>query len=118
MPCRQTRRAEDAWVASEQKTTDLTKISRLLGSKEYSQYILKNTFSNCKDITATLIQVQNLPEKEKRTETYARLEASYFVKLALNFNDDLKSYLSKINLNHHKKIELELLLPTFPHQLL
>src|SRR5258708_1471447 len=81
--------AEDAWVASEQKTTDLTKISRLLGSKEYSRYILKNTFSDCKDITATLTQAQSIPEKEKRTETYVRFEAINLVRLALNFNDDL-----------------------------
>jgi hypothetical protein len=38
--------AEDAWVASEQKTTDATKITRLLGSKEYSRSILKNMFSD------------------------------------------------------------------------
>jgi hypothetical protein len=109
---------EDAWVASEQKTSDGAKIGRLLNSTEYSRYILKNTFSECKDITTTLVQIQNLPEKEKGTEISARLEASYLVKLALNFNDDLKPYLSKIDLNHDRKIELELLLPTFRRELL
>jgi hypothetical protein len=110
--------AEDDWVASEQKTTDMTKITRLLNSKEYSRNFLKGMFSDCKDIAAMLVQAQSISEKNKRTDTYARFEANNFVRLALNFNDDLKSYLSKIDLNQDKKNELELLLPTFRRELL
>jgi hypothetical protein len=55
--------AEDAWVASEQKTPEKT--ARLLQSKEYSRHYLKNAFSDCKDTTAKLIQIQNLTEKKE-----------------------------------------------------
>jgi hypothetical protein len=91
--------AEDAWVASEQKTPE--KIGRLLQSREYSRRVLKNAFSDCKDTTAKLIQIQNLTEKEKRAqpEAYASLEAGQYVKLALNFNDGFGPYLPKVELN-------------------
>jgi hypothetical protein len=110
--------AEDAWVESEQKTTDFTRISRVVSSKEYSRHILKETFSNCRDISSSLIQAQNTSEQDKRTDTYARFEAINLVRLALNFNDDLKSYLSKIDLNRDRRVELEILLPIFRRELL
>jgi hypothetical protein len=48
-----------------------------------------------------LVQIQNVPEKEKRTETYAHLEAGLFVKLALNFNDGFGPYLPKVKMNRY-----------------
>ncbi|SRR6266403_2679610 len=96
--------AEDAWVASEQKTPE--KIERLLQSKEYSRGVLKNAFSDRKNTTTMLIQIQNVPEKERRTETYARLEAGQFVKLALNFNDGFGPYLPKVEMNRDVKFGL------------
>jgi hypothetical protein len=96
--------AEDAWVVSQQKTPE--QILRLLQSKEYSRDFLKNTFSDCNKTTTMLIQIQNVPEKEKRTETYASLEAGQFVKLALNFNDGFGPYLPKVELNRDVKFGL------------
>jgi hypothetical protein len=94
--------AEDAWVASQNNTAE--KIQRLLKSKEYSQSTLKKALSDCKDITTKLIQIQKIPEG--RTETFANLEASQFIQLALNFNNGFEPYLSKVELNKDMKFGL------------
>jgi hypothetical protein len=97
--------AEDDWIASEQKSKDGAKIMRLLNSKEYSRSVLKTTFSDCKGIVTLLIEIQALPGKG--TETFARLEAGQFIKLALNFEVSVESYLSKIEMNKDVKSALD-----------
>ena len=96
--------AEDDWVAAEQRTGDAGKILRVLKSKEYSRSILKQTFSDCRDTTTLLIQIQNMPEK--RTEVLANLEARKFIALALNFNSFLDPYSSRLALNKELKFAL------------
>ncbi len=97
--------AEDDWIASEQRTRDGAKIVRLLKSKEYSRSVLKTTFSDCKDSLTLLIEIQSLPGNG--TETFARLEAGQLIKLALNFEVSLESYLSMIEMNKDVKSQLD-----------
>jgi hypothetical protein len=96
--------AEDAWVVSQNNTAE--KVQRLLSSKEYSRSFLKNAFSDCKNITTLLIQIQNIQEKEKGTEAFANLEAGQLIKLALNFNNGFAPYLPKVELNKDIKFGL------------
>jgi hypothetical protein len=88
--------SEDAWVAAEAKTSDLAKVERLLSSPEWSRRELKSTFSDCKDLSQTLIQNQAVVN---RTDAVARAEAINLVGLALIFNDtsDIESYASRAN---------------------
>jgi hypothetical protein len=95
--------AEDAWVTAEEKSGNGAKIQRLINSKEYSRSALKNTFTECKDTTALLIQIQQLPNK---TATDSRLEAGQFIQLALNFNTFLEPFSSKVELNKDVKFAL------------
>jgi hypothetical protein len=95
---------EDAWVISEEKTGNGAKIQRLINSKEYGRSALKNTFSECKDTTTMLIEIQQWPKRG--TETFSRLEAGEFIQLALNFNTFLEPYSSKIELNKDVKFAL------------
>jgi hypothetical protein len=94
---------EDAWVTAEDKSRSGAKIQRLINSKEYSRSALKNTFTECKDTAALLIQIQQLPNK---STTDSRLEAFQFIKLALNFNTFLEPYSSKVELNKDVKSAL------------
>jgi hypothetical protein len=96
--------AEDAWIASEEKTKDREELQRLFDSKEYSRSILKNTFSECEHTTKLLSEIKKLVP-EGGTERL-RLETSLFIKLALNFNVSLESYSSKIELNENVKARL------------
>ncbi len=96
--------AEDAWIISEEKTGNGAKIQRLINSKEYGRSALKNTFSECKDIATTLIEIHRLPEGG--TEKFSRLEAGEFIQLALNFNTFLEPYSSKIELNKDVKFAM------------
>jgi hypothetical protein len=93
---------EDAWVIAEAKNG--AKIQRLVNSKEYSRAALKNIFAECKDTAALLIQIQQMPNK---TAIDSRLEASQFVRLALNFNSFLEPYASKVELNKNVKFALD-----------
>jgi hypothetical protein len=70
---------EDAWVASEGNTNDMAKISRLVASREYSRYQLKEIFVNCEQTTDKLIKPDAL---------MAEYEAANLVSLAINFNSD------------------------------
>jgi hypothetical protein len=71
---------EDAWVASEGRTTDLAKISRLVASREYSRSQLTEIFVNCEKATDKLIKPGAL------TVEY---EAANLVSLAIIFNSDI-----------------------------
>ncbi len=95
--------AEDAWIASEEKTKDTEQLRRLFSSKEYSQSVLKRTFSDCKETIALLDKIQFM--KEGGNER-VRLEARQFIKLALKFNVSLEPYLSKVELNKDIKAKL------------
>jgi hypothetical protein len=95
---------EDAWVTAEQKSLNGAKLSRVINSKEYSRSALRNTYTECKESAALLIQIQQLPN---RTEIDSRLEASKFVELALNFNTFLDPHVSKVELNKSVKSELD-----------
>jgi hypothetical protein len=97
--------AEDAWVTSEEKTGNGAKIQRLINSKEYSRSALKNTFSECKDTATILIELIH-EYSNKESETFSRLEAGQFIKLALNFNTFLEPYSSKVELNKDVKFAL------------
>src|SRR5258708_3170050 len=97
--------AEDAWVTSEEKTGNGAKIQRLINSKEYSRSALKNTFSECKDTATILIELIH-EYSDKESETFSRLEAGQFIKLALNFNTFLEPHSSKVELNKDVKFAL------------
>jgi hypothetical protein len=88
--------AEDAWVASEQKTADVAKFRRVLESAEYNRSLLKDTFSKCGDTTTFLIQLQNT--QGKRTSALTNFEAQQFVALAVTFNVFLEDTSSKVKM--------------------
>jgi hypothetical protein len=84
-------------VISEGKTKDAAKFMRLLKSREYNRSVLKTTFSDCKDTAVALVgMIEQLP---RGTETFSRLEAGQFIKLALIFDMSVESYLSNIEVN-------------------
>ena len=92
--------AEDDWVASEQRTGDGAKILRALKSKEYGRSILKATFLDCKETATLLVElIQQYPRRKESSESFSRLEAGQFIKLAQTFNTFLESYSSKLDLN-------------------
>lgn len=72
--------AEDAWVRQEGNTTDVAKISRLVGTVEYARHKLKDTFSACVARASDLTTVQQKPDW--------RAEAAGFISLAAVFNED------------------------------
>jgi hypothetical protein len=76
---------EQAWVQTEGQTTDLTKVKRLVATKEYGRSSLKETFSDCEQKSKKLMQgLTGGP----RSDTIARYEGASLVSLAINFNDD------------------------------
>ena len=98
--------AKDAWVNAEGKSINSAKdVLQMMNSKQYSRSALKRTFTDCKDTVALLIQIQQLPPDKNATGS--RLEASQFVKLALNFDSSLESYTSKVGLNKDAKFAID-----------
>jgi hypothetical protein len=95
--------AEDAWVTSEGKTKDAAKFIRLLKSKEYNRSFLKTTFSECKD-TTLVEMIQQLP---RGTETFSRLEAAQFVKLAQLLDVSVESYASNVEASKDVKAAID-----------
>jgi hypothetical protein len=74
--------AEEAWVMSEFKSVgrDTDRVNRLLSSKEWARYQLKDTFSECLQQVALLRQAQ--------TQKARSAEAEHFISLAYTFNQD------------------------------
>ena len=74
--------AEEAWVMSEYKSGHLEgdRLNRLVSSKEWARYRLKDTFSECLQNVALLQQAQ--------TQKARPAEAEYFISLAYTFNQD------------------------------
>jgi len=100
--------AEEAWVTSEENTRDGAKIQRLLKSKEYSRSVLKSTFSECKDTARVLIElIRQFPKTNGSSETFSRLEANQFIKLALNFDVFLETYSSNVDMKKEVKLALD-----------
>jgi hypothetical protein len=71
--------SEDAWVASEGKTSDMAKVRRLTSSREFSRKELKDTFSACEQTTDKLIKPDGLS---------VAYEAANLVSLSVTFNND------------------------------
>ncbi|MFK4647371.1 hypothetical protein ABIF96_005945 [Bradyrhizobium ottawaense] len=84
--------AEDAWVRQEGNTTDVAKISRLVGTIEYARHQLKDTFSTCVARASDLVVIQ------KKSDW--RAEAAGFISLAAVFNEDadLKALAARLHI--------------------
>jgi hypothetical protein len=87
---------EEAWVNAEGQTTDLQKVRRLTGSKEYARSRLKMIFLSCRDATRHLIQTQARAGSGRRNYEMADL-----VGLAIDFNDSngIETYARNAGLN-------------------
>jgi hypothetical protein len=73
--------AEEAWVMSESKSAyDTDRVNRLVSTKEWARYRLKDIFSDCLQSVALLRQAQ--------TQKARSAEAEYFISLAYTFNQD------------------------------
>jgi len=84
--------AEDAWVTAESKTSDINRITRLVSTKEWARYQLKETFSECLQKITLLQQAQ--------ANNARSAEAAVFISLAFTFNQDtdLAAFAKRVDL--------------------
>ncbi|MET4297060.1 hypothetical protein ABIB06_007653 [Bradyrhizobium sp. LB8.2] len=92
--------AEDAWVIAESKTSDLNRVTRLVSTKEWARYRLKETFSECLQKIAVLQQAQ--------ANNARSAEAAQFISLAYTFNQDtdLAAFAKRVDLKSGLELNL------------
>jgi hypothetical protein len=86
---------EDKWLNNELRTTDATKIGRVLVSKEYSRFKIQATYGACLNISEQILQAQK--------DFDIRLEAILYLNLLEEFSgEDIEFYAQKADVDSNK----------------